>query len=349
MAQKNKSSIMNPNEHVANSVNNDINDINIISVYNKNNKEITEKDIISLLKQYNLPTNVFNVNIFKRAFVHSSYTYNEENLDIIKKIIPGVMPLKHKSNERLEFLGDGIVESVTKFYLYKRFPMKDEGFMTETKIALVKNESLGKLVQKMGIHKWFVISKEAEEKGLRNNVKKLGCLFEAFVGALFLNFNKITVDDEDIFNMSKSLQVMSGYTVCTQFIEAVFERFVNWNELLSENNNYKNRFQVIIQKEFKVTPDYILINGEYNEQTKMNKPQSEYHSCVVVCCGCLNIHNTSIDSAVHFSSLKNGFDDMKSLMEKQGGFIVRFGEFTHSTKKIAEQEACRLSINMINL
>jgi ribonuclease III len=349
-----KDNIYNPKDiinmddlHSVNDHKNAINDISTLSVYNKNNKEITEKDIIVFLKQYNLPTELFNINIFKRAFVHSSYVYTEENVDIAKKIIPGVMPLKHKSNERLEFVGDGIVEAVTKFYLYKRFPMKDEGFMTETKIALVKNESLGKLVQRMGIHKWFIISKEAEEKGLRNNVKKLGCLFEAFVGALFLNFNKIMVDDEDIINHSRPLSVMSGYTVCTNFIETVFERFVNWNELLSENSNYKNLFQVIIQKEFKVTPDYILLNGEYDEQTKMNKPQSEYHSCVVVCCGNTNIHNTNIDSAVHYSTLKSGFEDMKHMMENHGGFMIRFGDHRHSTKKIAEQEACRMSIQMI--
>ena len=49
----------------------------------------------------------------------------------------------------------------------------------------------------MGLHKWFVISKHAEEKNTRTNVKKLGCLFEAFLGALFLDINKITIHDQD--------------------------------------------------------------------------------------------------------------------------------------------------------
>lgn len=318
-----------------------------IVIYNKNNKEITEKDVISLLKQYNLPTNIFNMMLFKRSFVHSSYL---KRANFCVKQPPGIMPLKSKSNERLEFLGDGIIESITKFYLYKRFPFKDEGFMTETKISLVKNENLGKLVQKIGLQRWFIISKEAEEKGLRNNIKKLGCLFEAFVGALFLNFNKITVDDEDINQFNQPLSVMSGYTVCTKFVETIFEKYINWNDILGENNNYKNIFQVMIQREFKVTPDYVLINGEYDCHTGITKPQIEYHTCVVVCCGNKTIHDQSFDinKIITFDMLTNGFDDMKELLEKQGGFAIRFGDSKHSTKKKAEQEACRISIEMAN-
>ena len=83
------------------------------------------------------------------------------------------MDLKKHSNERLEFLGDGILECITKFYLYKRFPNEDEGFMTEKKIALVKNDHIGKLAYKMGLHNWYVMSKNAEEKKIKNNFKKL--------------------------------------------------------------------------------------------------------------------------------------------------------------------------------
>jgi ribonuclease-3 len=75
--------------------------------------------------------------------------------------------LKKISNERLEFLGDGILECITKFYLYKRFPDADEGFMTEKKISLVKNDHIGKLAYKIGLNKWFIISKNAEEKKRR--------------------------------------------------------------------------------------------------------------------------------------------------------------------------------------
>jgi ribonuclease-3 len=89
-----------------------------------------------------------------------------------------------------------VLELVTKYYLYKLFPKADEGFMTEKKIALVKNEHIGKLAYELKLHKWFILSKHAEEKNIRTNFKKLGCLFEAFIGALFLDVNKLSIKDE---------------------------------------------------------------------------------------------------------------------------------------------------------
>ena len=53
--------------------------------------------------------------------------------------------LKTKSNERLEFIGDGVLELITKYYLYRRFPKADEGLFDEKKCALVKNVCIGKL------------------------------------------------------------------------------------------------------------------------------------------------------------------------------------------------------------
>ena len=69
------------------------------------------------------------------------------------------MPLRSKSNERLEFLGDGVLECVTKYCLYRRFPKENEGFMTEKKIAIVKNETIGRMAYEMGLHRWFIISR----------------------------------------------------------------------------------------------------------------------------------------------------------------------------------------------
>ena len=68
--------------------------------------------------------------------------------------------------------------------------------MTEKKIALVKNESLGRLAYNMGLNKWLLLSNHAEDKKSRTNLKKLGCLFEAFLAALFLDYNKMQINDE---------------------------------------------------------------------------------------------------------------------------------------------------------
>ena len=125
--------------------------------------------------------------------------------------------------------------------------------MTEKKIALVKNESIGRMVYEMGLNKWYILSKNAEEKKTRTNLKKLGCLFEAFLGALFLDFNKIDVADEDEW-FKNVFKTGPGFQIAQVFVENIFEKHVNWTDLLENDDNYKNIFQVMIQKEFK-TPD----------------------------------------------------------------------------------------------
>ncbi len=149
----------------------------LFNPFNNVNREITQNEIVGLLNQYNIFVNPFNIKIYQRAFVHRSYTKRPTLENNASKIIlasqpEDCLPLKTKSNERLEFLGDGILEAITKYYLYKRFPKADEGFMTEKKIALVKNEHIGKLAYDIGLQKWFILSRHAEEKKTRTNLKK---------------------------------------------------------------------------------------------------------------------------------------------------------------------------------
>ena len=175
----------------------------IFNPYNKLNSEIRLSDVQSILTKYGIPTDyIHNMELYRRAFVHRSYTKRpdfenvQQHITIVERP-HDCLPLSTKSNERLEFLGDGVLECVTKYLLYRRFPKSNEGFMTEKKIAIVKNEAIGKIALEMGLHKWLILSRNAEEKKTRTNLKKLGCLFESFIGALFLDFNKISVKDED--------------------------------------------------------------------------------------------------------------------------------------------------------
>ena len=174
------------------------NDTLVFNPYNSLNKEITLNEVQSMLANYNIPGKVFNLELYKRAFVHRSYTKRPhiENMEqgiIVADRPADCIPLKTKSNERQEFLGDGVLELITKYILYKRFPKENEALMTEKKIAIVKNEAIGRIAYEMGLHKWLIVSRNAEEKKTRTNLKKLGCLFESFIGAIFLDFNKIDV------------------------------------------------------------------------------------------------------------------------------------------------------------
>ena len=332
----------------------------IFNPYNPNNHEITLNYVQSILKEYGLPPNVNNLELYKRAFVHRSYTRrpfqeNEEQNIIIVERPKNCMPLSTKSNERLEFLGDGVLECITKYYLYRRFPKENEGFMTEKKIALVKNEAIGKLAYDMGLHKSYILSKHADEKNTRTNMKKLGCLFEAFLGALFLDFNKMEIRDEDAW--FKNLFVTGpGFQMAQIFLENIFERHVDWIELIQNDDNYKNILQVKIQKEFKVTPHYLEIQDEnvyhshshnHNHNHNENEQQDKnYHMGVYICLG-QPIHQASQADAVDFAKELKTFEAIHKYVETKGKILVFLGDGKHKIKRKAEQIACEKSIKYI--
>ena len=152
-------------------------DTYIFDPYNPLNKLISANDIQQILKTYGIDAPIHNMELYKRAFIHRSYLKrpeleNTQNNVIIVPKPDDCLPLYTKSNERLEFVGDGVLECITKYYLYRRFPKENEGFMTEKKIAIVKNENIGKIAYEMGLHKWLIISRNAEEKKIRTNLKK---------------------------------------------------------------------------------------------------------------------------------------------------------------------------------
>ena len=318
----------------------------IYNPYNSNNKEIILNDIINILNKYGIFTKPFNIELYKRAFIHRSYTKkpkleNDEAKIIIAENIDNNLPLKTKSNERLEFIGDGVLECVIKYYLYKRFPKADEGFMTEKKIALVKNEHIGKLAYEIGLHNYFIISKHAEEKNIRTNFKKLGCLFEAFIGSIFLDFNRININDDDkwfqnIFNTGV------GFQMAQIFIENVMEKHVDWTVLINNDDNFKNKLQVIIQKEFKITPDYVEIKSNYTDENT----DKIYTMGVFISFG-QNIHNANIDSAIDFNQIKT-FKAIHSKLETNEKLLIFLTKGSHRIKKKAEQLACDSAITIIN-
>ena len=315
----------------------------IFNPYNPNNIEITKKDVEGILRNCGLPGIVHNLDLYKRAFVHRSYTKrpmleNEEQNITIMSRPAGCMTLKSKSNERMEFLGDGILEAITKYYLYRRFPKENEGFMTEKKIALVKNESIGKLAYMMNLNKWLIISKHAEDKKIRTNLKKLGCLFEAFLGAVFLDHNKITVKDEE--KWFENLFVTGpGFQMCQIYVETIFERYVDWTEIVNNDDNYKNRLQVIIQKEFKITPDYLELEEVSEEHG--------YFMGVFLCLG-QPIHEAKINEAYNIDDFAN-FQKIKDRLEVETKMIILLGKGIHKIKKKAEQDACKEGISKIAL
>jgi dsRNA-specific ribonuclease len=310
-------------------------DIYVFDPYNPLNKEIQKKDIENILKKYGVNRPIFNEKLYKRAFINKSYlrrpdVENRQNNIIIVPKPDNCMPLFTKSNERLEYLGDGVLDCIVKWVLYQRFPQADEAFMTEKKIELVKNEAIGALMMEMGLHQWVVLSKHAEAKNTRTNLKKLGCVFEAFVGAIFLDLNKISADEEEKISFGHSFLSGSGFQMAQMFIENVFDKHVDWMKLIGTNDNYKNLLQVRIQKEFKVTPEYIEISDQTIE--------TGYHMGVYLCLG-QPVFGLTHKNSIPYTKFRD-FQAIHEYMSINSKAFIFLGEGKHKIKKKAEQMAC---------
>jgi dsRNA-specific ribonuclease len=309
-------------------------DVYILDPYNPLNKEIQKEDVEKILRAYGIDVPITNLRLYQRAFVNDSYIRRPDLENESKNIIivpkpDNCLPLYTLSNQRLEFVGDGALECVTKWTLYQRFPKATEGFMTEKKIALVKNEAIGKMAYEMGLHKWVILSKHAEQKETRTNMKKLGCVFEAFLGAIFMDFNKVDVADEAGW-FKNTFLCGPGFQFAQIFIERVFDKHVDWMNLIRNDDNYKNILQVKIQKEFKVTPEYI----EVTEQDM----DTGYHMGVYLCLG-QPVFGLNHANSIHYSKFKN-FQEIHTYMSVNSKAFIFLGDGKHKLKKKAEQTAC---------
>jgi ribonuclease-3 len=152
-----------------------------------------------------------------------------------------------ESYERLEHLGDSVLGAAVATYLSIRFPTQQEGFLTNLRKEIVCNNMLGELTRKIKLNEFYIISKHNEEAcNGRYNVKKLGDILEAFIGALW-------IDSEYNFQIVYS------------FIISLIETYIDIPGILRNDTNFKDQLQKFCQTTFHYTPTYIMLssNGEY--------------------------------------------------------------------------------------
>ncbi len=114
-----------------------------------------------------------NLELLNRALTHSSYTKLEDETAL--------------NNEKLEFLGDAVVELTTSTYLYKHFPQMSEGELTKARAALVCQDSLSKIAEELGFGGMLIVGYSENNPIGRSRPSTLEDAFEAFVGALYLD------------------------------------------------------------------------------------------------------------------------------------------------------------------
>ena len=160
-----------------------------------------------------------DVNLLEQAFTHSSYVNEHRNMNI-------------SDNERLEFLGDAVLEIQVSDYL--------EGRLTRLRSAIVREESLSKFAKECHFDHYIMLGKGEENSGGRDRAALLCDLFEAFLGALYLD---------------------QGYDVALRFIQTVVFPKIEAG-VFTREMDHKTRLQEVLQKSGDVTIDYRLVNEE---------------------------------------------------------------------------------------
>lgn len=115
-----------------------------------------------------------DLSLLQRALTHRSYL-NEHPDETLE------------DNERLEFLGDSVLDFIAAEWLYGRFPEMPEGDLTRLRAGLVRNESLARYASAIGLNEMLLLGKGEEEYGGRERLRNLGGAFEALAGALYLD------------------------------------------------------------------------------------------------------------------------------------------------------------------
>lgn len=208
------------------------------SPYNSSNILIEENELNLIIKDYKIN----NINTFRRAFVHKSYcTKKNENFINGNLNCPeNCLPLQEDSNERLEFLGDSILNIITAKYLFERYPNVNEGFLTTMRTKLVNGTMLANLSKIIGLDKYILLSIQIENNNGRNNKNILEDTFEALIGALFI--------DSD------------SYKICGDWIINIYEENIDFTELMKTKENIKDKLVKHCQHNFQFIPKFYEVD-----------------------------------------------------------------------------------------
>lgn len=203
----------------------------------KSNHSKEEIEIIRfILKSFGYK--LTNVKIFEEALTHKSFS-NIYRINL--------------SNERLEFLGDSILDSIIADILYRKFPDADEGTLTKIKSKIVNRKSLSDIGETLKIREHLRFN-----KGRSINLNSLeGNALEALIGAIYLD---------------------GGYQACQKTIQYyILNKLIDFNKVLEEEIDFKSKLYIWSQKN-RLSIQYILIKEElldgvwnYEIQVEINK------------------------------------------------------------------------------
>ena len=174
------------------------------------------------------------IKLYEQALLHKSSSVRSDKGRLI-------------NNERLEFLGDSILDAIVADIVYKKFDGKREGFLTNTRSKIVQRETLNHIGKELGLDKLIKFSNQQSS----HNSYLCGNAFEALIGAIYLD---------------------RGYRACKFFIETkIIGKYINLEKVSREEVNFKSRLIEWCQKN-KLTISFELINDDLD---KTNSPTFE--------------------------------------------------------------------------
>lgn len=146
---------------------------------------------------------------------------------------------KADSYERLEFLGDAVLDLIITEIIFEKFPDENEGFLTKLRAKLVKGDALANYARQLNLGDLIVLGKRAEGQGIEFSKSVLSDIFEALIGAIY----------ED-----------QGYKKASQFVSNTIDEYVDFESIIDMLDNYKSMLLEHAQAEKMKIPRYKLIS-----------------------------------------------------------------------------------------
>lgn len=203
------------------------------------------KDLKDLEKILNIEFK--DISLLDTAVTHRSFL--NENVDISKN-----------NNERLEFLGDAVLELIVSEYLFSAYTDREEGDLTSFRAATVRTTTLAETSRELGFGEYLKMSKGEEESGGKDKDYLLANLFEAILGAIYLD---------------------QGYSVCKEYIGRILIPKVENIVADRLDIDPKTQLQEVTQAMFKETPIYDVIKEDGPDHSKMFTVQAKITSKVL--------------------------------------------------------------------
>ncbi len=222
---------------------------------NVRNKLITKEFVETLVNKY-MPNGrritVNDLSVFQKAFIHKDLCSDRNNFndpadeDCVMSVTSGPLSFKRGgSNETLEFLGDSVVSLVVAEFLFDKFQNKDEGFLTRIRSKMVRKEKMAHYADQLHFREYLLLSSHLERIGSRDNPRLMEDIFESFIGSLYKDQN---------------------FQVCKSFITGVINEYVDLNELITVNDNFKDSLLRYFQSQKWGFPVYSSVNLSANKK-----------------------------------------------------------------------------------